>query len=171
MKEAILRRLSHLDDGSDGSFSRVPDLILLDGGAGHVSVVGEALREAGLEIPVFGMVKDEHHKTRTLVTDMEEISIAREPEVFRFVYKIQEEVHRFTVSRMTEAKRKTMKTSSLEKIKGIGPKKAKRLLLAFTTLANLKTASAEEIKEKAKVSTEDARRVYEFFHGEKGSIK
>lgn len=166
MRETILRRLSHIDDGCDESFSAVPDLILLDGGATHVAVVREIMRDSGYSIPVFGMVKDEHHKTRTLVTDTMELSIARDPELFRFIYKIQEEVHRFTVSRMTEAKRKTLKTSSLEKIKGIGPAKAKKLLAAFGTLGALKTASAEEIKNKGKVSENDALAVYEYFNKE-----
>ena len=144
----------------------MPDLILLDGGATHVAVVREIMREAGYDIPVFGMVKDEHHKTRTLVTDTSELSIAREPELFRFIYKLQEEVHRFTVSRMSEAKRKTLKTSSLEKIKGIGPAKAKKLLSAFKTIGALKEATAEEIRETAKVSEADAVAVFEHFHKE-----
>lgn len=164
MREALSRRLSHLDDEKDASFSRCPDLILLDGGAGHVAVIKELIRDSGLEIPVFGMVKDDHHKTRTLVTESEELSIARDPELFRFIYKLQEEVHRFTVSKMTDAKRKTLKTSSLEKIKGIGPAKAKKLLSNFATLTALKNASVEEIRETGKVSEADARAVYEYFH-------
>ena len=164
MKEALSRRLSHLEDTADESFSTCPDLILLDGGAGHVGVVKELLRDADIDIPVFGMVKDDHHKTRTLVTEAEEISIARDPELFRFIYRLQEEVHRFTVSKMTDAKRKTMKTSSLEKIKGIGPAKAKKLLLNFKTVSALKEADVSEIQEKGKVSAADAAAVYEYFH-------
>lgn len=164
MKEALSRRLSHLEDGTDESFSQMPDLILLDGGAGHVGVIRELLRDADIHIPVFGMVKDEHHKTRTLVTESEEISIARDPELFRFIYRLQEEVHRFTVSKMTDAKRKTMKTSSLEKIKGIGPQKAKKLLLNFKSISAIKEADVLEIQEKGKVSAADAKAVYEYFH-------
>ncbi|MBQ2729321.1 MAG: excinuclease ABC subunit UvrC [Clostridia bacterium] len=166
MRETITRRLSHIEDKDDGSFSKLPDLILLDGGAAHVAVVREIIDESGYEIPVFGMVKDEHHKTRTLVTDTREISIARDPEIFRFIYKLQEEVHRFTVSRMTEAKRKTLKTSSLEKIKGIGPAKAKKLLLSFGTISRIKDASPEEIKNVGKMSEADAKAIYEHFHKE-----
>ena len=164
MREALSRRLSHVNDEKDSSFSTLPDLILLDGGATHVSVVKELLSESGFDIPVFGMVKDDHHKTRTLVTESFEISIAREPELFRFIYKLQEEVHRFTVQRMTEAKRKTLKTSSLEKIKGIGPAKAKRLLMNFESLEKLKVASAEEIVSVGRVSEKDAKAVFEYFH-------
>ena len=97
----------------------------------HVAVVRQVLREMHEDIPVFGMVKDNYHKTRALCTDSEEISIARENAVYVFLYKLQEEVHRFTISRMQAAKRKTLRTSSLTVIPGIGPAKAKRLLDAF----------------------------------------
>ena len=161
MREVIERRLNHLDDSS-GSYSRMPDLILLDGGMTHVSAVKEVLERMNIYIPVFGMVKDEHHKTRTIVTESEEISIAKEQSVFVFVYKLQEEVHRFTVSKMDTAKRKTLKKSSLEKIKGIGPSKAKLLLSHFKTIATLKAASKEELEKV--VSSKDAENIIEYFN-------
>ena len=170
MRQALLRRLSHLDDSADASFSKQPDLILLDGGAGHVGVVRELMREAGYDIPVFGMLKDDHHKTRTIVSDTQEVSIAREAEVFRFVYKLQEEVHRFTVSRMTAAKRKTLKTSSLEKIKGIGPAKAKKLMAHFKTLSAVKAASLEELCGVTGIGKSDAQTLYCYFHPQKDSV-
>lgn len=170
MRQALLRRLSHLDDSADASFSKQPDLILLDGGAGHVSVVRDLMRQAGYDIPVFGMVKDDHHKTRTIVSDTQEVSIAREAEVFRFVYKLQEEVHRFTVSRMTAAKRKTLKTSSLEKIKGIGPAKAKKLMAHFKTLSAVKAASLEELCGVTGIGKNDAQTLYCYFHPQKNSV-
>lgn len=163
MREVILRRIAHLEDSS-GSYSVRPDLILLDGGRGHVSVVREALREAGVDIPVFGLVKDEHHKTRTVVGEEEEIGIARDTLVFPFLYKLQEEVHRFTVSGMSAAKRKTLRTSSLEKVKGIGPAKAKALLHHFGTLANMREASVSEIESVRGMSRREAENVYEFLH-------
>ena len=163
MREVILRRIAHLEDSS-GSYSVRPDLILLDGGRGHVSVVREALREVGVDIPVFGLVKDEHHKTRTVVGEEEEIGIARDTLVFPFLYKLQEEVHRFTVSGMSAAKRKTLRTSSLEKIKGIGPAKAKALLHHFGTLANMREASVSEIESVRGMSRREAENVYEFLH-------
>jgi len=163
MREAILRRVSHLSD-EDGAFAVRPDLILLDGGQAHVSVVRQALREAGVQIPVFGMVKDEHHKTRTLVGEDEEISVARHGEVFRFLYKLQEEVHRFTVARMSGAKRKTLRTSSLEKVKGIGPAKAKALLSHFGTLTNMRQGSVADIAAVSGISQADAENVYKFLH-------
>ncbi len=163
MREAISRRLAHLEDES-GSFSELPDLILLDGGKGHVSVVRELLRELNIEIPVFGMVKDDFHKTRALCTDSEEISIAKENAVFVFIYKIQEEVHRFTVSKMDSAKRKTLTKSSLTKIDGIGDAKAKILLKHFGGIGKIKTASVEEIAAVKGIGEKDAKRIFEYFN-------
>ena len=163
MKEVILRRMSHLSDTS-GSFSLAPDLILLDGGMTHVSVVKQALLENGFEVPVFGMVKDEHHKTRTLVTESEEISIAKEQSLFVFLYKLQEEVHRFSVSKMDSAKRKTLRKFSIEQVDGIGKKKAQILMKHFKTLADLKNASVEEISRVKGISTKDAEKIFEFLN-------
>ncbi len=163
MREALSRRLSHLSD-SEGSFAKRPDLILLDGGKGHVSVVRELMAEMDLDIPVFGMVKDDFHKTRALCTEDEEISIAREQAVFTFIYRIQEEVHRFTVSRMDAAKRKTLTHSSLTKIKGIGDSKAKALLKAFGGLAGVKAATQAEIAAVKGISKADAKNVYDALH-------
>lgn len=168
MRQTLMRRIAHIGDGEDTSLSAEPDLILLDGGAGHVGVARELFRDADCHIPVFGMVKDEHHKTRTLVSDTDEVSIAREAEVFRFIYKLQEEVHRFTVSRMSAAKRKTLKTSSLEKISGIGPAKAKKLMSHFKTLSALKEASEEEISAVLGISRADAEAVFAYFNKNSG---
>ena len=148
----------------------IPDLILLDGGRGHVSCVREVLAELALDIPVFGMVKDDFHKTRALCDEEREISIAREQNIFVFIYKIQEEVHRFTVGRMTGAKRKTLKRSSLEDIKGIGPQKARAILLRFGTLGAVKTASVEALMETPGISRANAEAIVEHFQtkGKKG---
>ncbi len=162
MYEALDRRLAHLDD-PDGSFSRLPDLILLDGGRGHVSTVRALMEERGLDIPVFGMVKDDFHKTRALCTEDGEISIARENAVFLLIYRLQEEVHRYTVSRMEGAKRKTLTHSSLEKIKGIGAQKAKALLSAFGGLAGVKAATEEELAAVKGISKADAAQIHAYF--------
>lgn len=165
MTEAVLRRMAHTKDKSaDGSPAPYPDLLLLDGGVGHVSVISEALRENGYYVPVFGMVKDEHHKTRTLVSPDGEIDISKQTDVFRFIYSIQEEVHRYTVGRMSGAKRKTMRTSSLEKIEGIGPAKAKKLLSHFKSLSSLKAASKDEISAIKGISLTDAEKVFAHFN-------
>ncbi len=163
MRETIARRIEHLSD-ADGSFSEYPDLILLDGGRAHVSVVRELLAEKGMDLAVFGMVKDEYHKTRALCTDTEEISIAKEHEVFSLIYRIQEEVHRFTVSRMEGAKRKTLKHSVLTKIDGIGDVKAKKLLAAKGGMAGVKAASKEELAAIKGISARDADAVWTYFH-------
>ncbi len=158
MSEAIRRRLAHAD--SDG----LPDLLLLDGGKGHLSVISELLRDMGADIPVFGMVKDDFHKTRALVSLDGEISIARDKAVFSLIYKIQEEVHRYTLSRMTNAKRSTLKKSSLEAIDGIGPAKAKKILAHFKGLAPLKNAEIEDIIEVKGISLANAAAVRLHFH-------
>ena len=162
MREALDRRLAHLEDG-EGSYAKLPDLILLDGGRGHVGVVRELMEERGLDIPVFGMVKDDFHKTRALCTEDGEISIARENAVFVLVYRIQEEVHRFTVSRMDAAKRKTLTHSSLTRIPGIGEVKAKRLLTAMGGLAAVKAASEEQLAAVKGISAADARSIRAYF--------
>ena len=148
MKEALRRRLEYiLHPGGSGFGEIPPDLILLDGGKGHVSTVRTLMEELGLDIPVMGMVKDEFHKTRALTDGENEINIAREQSVFVYIYKIQEEVHRYTVSRMMGAKNKTMKTSSLEAIDGIGAAKAKALLSHFKSLSAIRRATVEELCE------------------------
>lgn len=164
MRETLTRRLKHLSEDQNGSFSELPDLLLIDGGHGHVSVVREVLRNEGVEIPVFGMVKDEYHKTRALCTEDREINIAKEKAIFMLIYKIQEEVHRFTVGQTTNAKRKTMKHSSLEKIDGIGAVKAKKLMAAMGTLSAIKQASLEELSAISGITNTDAQRIYDYFH-------
>ena len=162
MREALSRRFAHIDD-ENGSFSELPDLILLDGGRGHVAVVKELLREVNIDVPVFGMVKDDYHKTRALCTENDEINIARENAVFVFIYKLQEEVHRFTVSKMDNAKRKTITKSSLTKISGIGDVKAKALLKHFGGLTSIKNASTDEIASVKGVSRADAENIRNYF--------
>ena len=163
MSEAIRRRIAHIGQ-EDDNMAAYPDLLLLDGGKGHVNVIRQVLAEEDVDIPVFGMVKDEHHKTRTLTDGDGEINIARQQDVFRLIYGIQEEVHRFTVSRMTNAKRKTLKTSSLEKIKGIGPAKSKALHDRFKTITAMRAASVDDLADTPGISRTDAEAIYLFFH-------
>ena len=164
MSEAIARRLEHTEDA-------YPDLILLDGGKGHVSVIRELLAEKNVAIPVFGMVKDEYHKTRALTAEDEEISIAREQAVFNFIYKIQEEVHRFTFGRMQNAKRKSVKRSSLTEIKGIGPSKAKALITHFKNIQAIKNAELDELCAVNGINLKDASTVYSHFHSNEQTEK
>ena len=164
MKEAIRRRITHLKEDSTSSFSEYPDLMLIDGGKGHVSAVKEVLREENVDIAVFGMVKDEFHKTRSLCTEQDEINIAREQAIFMLIYRIQEEVHRFTVDKVMRAKRASLTHSSLEKIEGIGPAKAKRLLQAFGSFTAVKKATVEELVAVKGITQGDAANIYKYFN-------
>lgn len=162
MREALSRRFAHLED-DEGSFSEYPDLILLDGGRAHVSVVREILSDMGIDVPVFGMVKDDYHKTRALCSDSEEISIAKENALFMFIYKLQEEVHRFTVSRMDSAKRKTMTKSTLTNIKGIGESKARALMSHFGSITAIKNADVNELLKVKGISEANAYSIIEYY--------
>ncbi len=161
MREALARRFSHRDDED---FGVLPDLILLDGGRGHVSVGKEALKEAGLDIPLFGLVKDEHHKTRALCTEEETVGIAHEQSVYVFLYKLQEEVHRHAVRATMGAKGRSLKRSSLEAIDGIGRERARRLLAYFGSLRRLKEASVEELAAVRGMTAPAAAAVYAHYH-------
>ncbi len=166
LREALTRRLAHIGDGS-GSLACEPDLILLDGGAQHLAVAQSVLCQCGASIPVAAMVKDDNHRTRALVTENGEVNIARERELYVFLYKLQEEVHRYTVSKMTAAKRKTLRTSSLEKINGIGAAKARKLLAEFGSPGAIKKASVDRIAQVKGISHRDAEAVVAFFGGTK----
>ncbi len=157
MCEALTRRFSHAGDDP------LPDLLLLDGGVGHVNAVLDLMEKCGVRIPVFGMVKDDYHKTRTLTDGQREINIAREQDVFVFIYKIQEEVHRYTVGRMTNAKRRQMKHSGLENIPGIGEKKARILLRTFGSMAKVSEMSAEELSRVKGINKTDAVSIEKYF--------
>ena len=164
MKEAVLRRMAHAGElRDDNTRTPSPDLLLLDGGIGHVNTVEAALTEAGYYVPVFGMVKDDHHKTRTLVSSGGEVDISRQTDIFRFIYSLQEEVHRYTVGRMSKAKRKTIKRSSLENIKGIGPAKAKVLLKALGSITAVKNASLDELTSVSGITERDAENIIDHF--------
>ena len=161
MREALSRRLSHIGDGS-GSLGEAPDLLLIDGGKAHVGVAKQVLSELDMDIPTFGMVKDDFHKTRALTDGVGEISIAKEFDVYAFIYNLQEEAHRFAVKNSSKSKIKTMTTSSLEKIEGIGPAKA-RALLAALPLSKIRDASASELEKIKGISKTDAERIIEYF--------
>ena len=160
MREAVSRRAAHLSD--EGAV--IPDLILIDGGENHRAIAAEEIRAAGYDIPVFGMVKDEYHKTRALVGEEGEISIAAEQSVYTLIYNIQEEVHRFTISKMSAAKRKTQTTSVLEEIPGIGRARAKALLTHFGGLAGVKKATLEDLCAIRGVTPEIAGKIVAHFH-------
>ncbi len=174
MREAVRRRLERYLDG-DESFSPLPDLLLLDGGVGHVSAVRGVLESLedkngvplSALVPLFGMVKDGFHKTRTLTDGENEIDISRDRALFAFIYGIQEEVHRYTYGSMSKAKSKTLKRSSLEEIHGIGAKKAAALLSHFGTLTAVKKASREELMEVKGIGEQEAESLLAHFEEKK----
>lgn len=166
MEEAYTRRFARALKG-DGSFAELPDLILADGAAGQVNAVKNALVKSGLDIPVFGMVKDSFHKTRCLTDGEKEISIAKNQAVFGFIYRIQEEVHRYAFSRMDTRRLKTVRGSTLEKIPGIGEAKAKILIKTFKSVKAVSLATEEELSAVKGISSSDAKRIFKHFHEEK----
>ncbi len=163
LREALTRRFEHLLEDKVGTFSIEPDLILLDGGKTHVAVAKELLERYGLSIPVFGMVKDDFHKTRALCSDTEEINIAKQRALYMFIFGIQEEVHRFSVEKTMKGKRRTLKKSSLEKISGIGPAKASSLLRAFGGLSEIKKADIEALESVKGITHNDAVNIRDHF--------
>lgn len=165
MREAVKRRMEYLiQSKQEDSFSQIPDIIFVDGGKGHVNAVKDIVQGADLGIAVFGMVKDKFHKTRTITDGENEIGIATEQSVFSFIYTIQEEVHRFTISKMDASRRKSVKTTSLESINGIGKAKAKLLLSHFKSLNNLKNATVEELCRVKGINIPLATAIYEYYH-------
>ncbi|MBO7196549.1 MAG: excinuclease ABC subunit UvrC [Clostridia bacterium] len=169
MREALSRRLSHIGDGS-ASLGEMPDVIFVDGGDAHVGVAKSVLSSLSLEIPVFGMVKDDYHKTRALTDGNNEISIAKEFDMYAFIYNLQEEAHRFAVKSSSKGKIKTMTHSSLEKIEGIGPKKAKALL-AVMPLGKIRTAGVDELCSVKGIGRADAERIVAYFEEKRGKKK
>ena len=161
MREALSRRFSHKDDAD---FGEMPDLILLDGGKGHVTVGKAVLDALGLSIPIFGLVKDDFHKTRALCDEENEIGIVKEQSVFVFLYKLQEEVHRYAVSRAMGAKQRSLKKSTLEAIRGIGKERARLLLSYFGNMRRIKEADIEELSAVHGMTRPAAEAVYAYYH-------
>ena len=169
MAETLTRRVNEYDKGTKGQFSVKPDAIFLDGGKGQLSSVRRALAGTSFEdVPMFGMVKDSKHRTRRMVSDDGEIAIAMHKSIFKFVTEIQDEVHRFSIEYQRKVAKKKSYSVTLEKIPGIGPKKAERLSRHFKTLSNVRLASLEELNRVDGISRKDAKAVYEFFNSEEG---
>jgi len=160
MTEALSRRISHKEEHP------LPDLFLVDGGKGHVNAVNELFQRNGIEVAVLGMVKDSFHKTRALTDGESEFSIAKDKALFMLIYKIQEEVHRFSINAMKRSKTGKLVHSSLTKIKGIGKEKAKALLSHFEKFEDIRNAGVEELAGCPKISRRDAEAVYNYFKKE-----
>ena len=146
MRQVVKRRMVHLKAGDKG-FEEMPDLLLIDGGVTHANVALEVLRELELDIPVFGMVKDDRHRTRALVTpDGREIGIGGNQAVFSFIGTIQEETHRFAITYHRTLRSKRLRYSELDSIPGIGPKRKQELLKTFKSLTAIGQAELHELE-------------------------
>ncbi len=166
MQEVITRRLSHYEQEKDTGegFGRLPDLILLDGGKGHVAAILPIIQASGLDIPVFGMVKDNKHRTRAIAKDGGEIAISANRAAFSFVTTIQDEVHRYAIRYQKQVHTKSSLEITLTRVKGIGDKKASQLLSRFRTRAELLEATPEQLAQAAKLKPETAQELFLFLH-------
>ena len=178
MREVLLRRFSHgleetkklQAEGGDlamGSFTRFPDLLMMDGGRGQVNIALEVLRELQLEIPVCGMVKDDNHRTRGLYYQNVEIPIDRHSEGFQLITRIQDEAHRFAIEYHRSLRGKEQVRSVLDDIKGIGPARRKSLMRTFKTIEAVREASVEELEAAPQMNQAAAEAGYIFFRDDK----
>ncbi len=161
MQEVLRRRLTRFFDG-DEDFSPLPDLILLDGGHGHISAVSAVFAELNVDIPLFGLVKDSKHRTRAIAKEGGEIEIRSNRALFAFLTNIQDEVHRYAISYQRVKHNQALFASELREVKGIGEAKQTALLRHFKTKQAMKAASPEELREAAKISEDTAKALYEF---------
>lgn len=167
MREVIRRRFEEYRaaDKPEG-FGRLPDLILLDGGKGHVGAIRPILREMGIDVPVYGMVKDDKHRTRAITEDGGEIAIQSTRAVFTLVSSIQDEVHRFAIGYHRQQRKKATISTTLTSIPGIGETRAKALMKHFTTIRAVSEATEEMLEETPGMNAPAARAVYRYFHSE-----
>ncbi len=166
MQQMLTRRFENYQNGEKG-FDRKPDLLLIDGGITHARAALAVLDSLKLSFPVFGMVKDDRHRTRALVTPQgEEIHIDRNQSIFSFIGTIQEETHRFAISYHKMLRSKHLRKSKLDRIAGIGPKRKAVLLSHFGTVAAIEKASIEELSRIVPKNTAEA--VYHYFHSQEG---
>jgi len=175
MKEVLERRFLHglkeKEELSDkqiedtyGSFTRFPDLLMMDGGKGQVNIALKVLEELRLDIPVCGMVKDDHHRTRGLYFNNEEIPIDKSSEGFKMITRMQDEAHRFAIEYHRSLRSKTQVKSVLDDIPGIGPARRKALMRHFDSLDAIKNAGVEELQQIPEITEAIANQIYEFFH-------
>lgn len=180
MEEVLSRRFQHgleerknlkeKDWNTDlGSFTRFPDLIMMDGGKGQVHIAQQVLDKLGLTIPVCGMVKDDKHRTRGLFFQEREIPIETDSEGFHLMTRIQDEVHRFAIEYHRSLRSKTQVRSILDDIPGIGEKRRKALMRYFKELEKIRDASVEELAQVDTMNERAAKQVYEFFHNNRQS--
>ncbi len=165
MNEVLTRRFSEYEKSKDSTegFGKLPDLILLDGGVGQVHAVEPVLREFGLKIPLFGMVKDNRHRTRAISGDGGEIAINSKRQVFTLVSEIQNEVHRFSVAYHHQKHAKRGLSLSLTEIEGVGEKRASALLKYFKTMTAIKNAEVDELSKAPGIPSAVAQNIYDYY--------
>ena len=165
MNEVLTRRFSEYEKSKDSTegFGKLPDLILLDGGVGQVHAVEPVLREFGLKIPLFGMVKDNRHRTRAIAGDGGEIAINSKRQVFTLVSEIQNEVHRFSVAYHHQKHAKRGLSLSLTEIEGVGEKRASALLKYFKTITAIKNAEVDELSKAPGITSAVAQNIYDYY--------
>ena len=161
MYQAVYRRFRHYVDG-DAKFAPLPDLLLIDGGDAHAATARRAAEELGVSVPIFGMVKDDRHRTRALITpDGREIGISGNQAVFALVGSIQEETHRSAITYQRQLRSESC-NSTLDKIEGVGPKRRTELIKAFKSVRAIREASLEQLR--LAVPKNTAQAVYDYFH-------
>ena len=162
MDQVLRRRFTHYQQGDKG-FDEAPDLLLIDGGVTHAKTAENALKELGLEFPVFGMVKDDRHRTRALVTSQgQEIRIDNNQAVFSLIGSIQEETHRFAITYHRQLRSKRLRYSELDSIPGIGPKRKQELLRQFKSIQAIRQATLPELERM--LPKDAAAAVFAHFH-------
>ncbi|MDR2166676.1 MAG: excinuclease ABC subunit C, partial [Clostridiales bacterium] len=165
MQEVLHRRFKRYQNEEKGGFSRLPDIIFVDGGSGHISAAKEVLEYMNIDIPICGMVKDSKHRTRALLFDGREVTMPLTGEGFRLVTRIQEEVHRFAIEYHRKLRQKTATKSVLDDIPGIGPARRKALMLRFGTIEAIRAADIDELSGTAGMTKAAAKAVRGFFEG------
>lgn len=163
MEEVLTRRFLRGREESSG-FEKLPDLLMMDGGRGQVNIALQVLDRLGLSIPVCGMVKDDHHRTRGLYFNNEEIPIDRSSEGFKLITRIQDEAHRFAIEYHRILRSKGQVHSILDDIPGIGPARRKELMRSFQTMEEIAGASVEQLAALPSMNDKVAQQVYDFFH-------
>ena len=178
MQEVLTRRFRHgLDErdkmqseedsiGEDfGSFTKFPDLLLMDGGRGQVNIALQVLAELEIQIPVCGMVKDDNHRTRGLYFNNQELPIDTHSEGFKLITRIQDEAHRFAITYHRSLRSKAQVPSVLDEIPGVGPNRRKALMKYFRSIEELRAADTEQIAQVPGISANVAKEIYQFFRG------
>ena len=166
MAEVLDRRFTEYEKGEDEGFAGLPDLILLDGGSGQMSAVRPVLEKHGITVPLFGMVKDSKHRTRAIAAEGGDISIKSNRAAFTFITGIQDEVHRFAIGYHKQRRSKSMLSSELTEIEGIGKARAAALLKHFKTVKAIKAATEDELAAASGMTKAAADAVYKHFHEE-----